>query len=230
MNAAAGARRLLRRCRSAALATHSRRLQGYPYASLVPLMLDHQANPIMLISRLAEHSRNVEADERVSIVAHAHDADVQAASRLTLLGSCRRAEERAHLAEKYLRYFPDARQLLQLDFDFYRITPAAARYVGGFGSVHWLEADAIGPPPGALHESEPALLDYANSDHAQDLRDACRRVHGMAAREVRVIGIDCDGFDARADDTLVRFEFVDAVSDAESARAALVALICAARP
>ena len=225
MNAAVGARRLLRQCRNAALATHSRHLQGYPYASLVPLVLDHEANPIMLISRLAEHTRNVEADERVSIVAHAHDADVQAASRLTLLGSCRRAAERADLAEKYLRYFPGAQQLLQLDFDFYRITPTAVRYIGGFGSVHWLKAEAIRPPPSVLLESEPALLDYANSNHARDLRDCCRRVHAITAHEVRMIGLDCDGFDARADDTLVRFEFAETVLDAAGARAALIALV-----
>jgi putative heme iron utilization protein len=230
MNAALGARRLLRRCRNVALATHARRFLGYPYASLVPLVLDHDASPILLISRLAEHTRNVQADERVSIVAHAPDADVQAASRLTLLGACRRAQERAQLAERYLRYFPAAAPLLELDFDFYRITAAAVRYIGGFGSVHWLAPESIEPPPNALQASEPSVLEYVNGNHAQELRDCCHRVHAIAAREVSVIGLDCDGFDARADGALVRFDFAEPVLDAESARCAIIALFSAGRP
>ena len=225
VNQAAGARRLLRRCRNAGLATHSHRMQGFPYASVVPLMLDHEASPIMLLSRLAEHTKNIEADERVSMVAHAPGDDVQAAPRLTLLGSCRRTGDGRRLAERYVRYFPGAAQLLELDFDFYRVTVTALRYIGGFGSAHWLDAESIRPPSDALVDLESSMLEYANTMHAQDLRDCCRRVHATQARAVRMIGLDCDGFDARADSQLLRFEFAESAHDPESVRSALAALI-----
>ena len=229
MNHAVGARRLLRRCRSVALATHSHRLQGFPYATVVPLMLDHEACPILCLSRLAEHTKNIEADERVSIVAHAPGDDVQAAPRLTLLGSCRQAGARRELAERYVRFFPAAAQLLELDFDFYRIATAAVRYIGGFGSAHWLDAGTMEPPPNALADLESGLLEYANTMHKQDLRDCCQRLHATKVHDVRMIGLDCDGFDARADDQLLRFEFAEIVHDGDGLRSALAALFRAGR-
>ena len=221
----AGARRLLRHCRNGALATHSQRLQGYPYATVVPLMLDCDAHPIMSLSRLAEHTRNIEADERVSIVVHVPNDDVQAASRLTLLGACRRAADRAQLAERYLRYFPSAARLLDLDFDFYRMSPTALRYIAGFGSVHWLAPEAIRPPAIIPADIEASVLGEVNANHAEALRDWLRRVHAIAAADVRIVGFDCDGFDARADDKLVRCAFAEPVLDAGSLRAALDVLI-----
>jgi putative heme iron utilization protein len=225
MTNGASARRLLRHCRDGALATHSRRLPGYPYASIVPLMLDRDANPIMLLSQLAEHTRNIEADERVSIVAHAPDDDVQSAPRLTLVGFCRRAADRASLAKRYLRYFPSAARLLDLDFDFFRITATALRYIGGLGSVHWLAPEQIKPPASTLEQIEMSVLEEINADHAQALRDCCCRLHAVTAADVRMVGLDCDGFDARADDKLVRCEFPAPVLDAEGLDAALAALI-----
>lgn len=225
MTHAAAARRLLRHCRDGALATHSHRLQGYPYASVVPLMLDRNVNPILLLSQLAEHTRNIEADERVSIVAHLPDGDVQSAPRLTLVGSCRRAADRTALTERYLRYFPSAARLLDLDFDFYRVTATAFRYIGGFGSVHWLAPEVMRPPSSALADSEAQMIEQLNAGHAQALHACCRQLFATAASDVRVVGLDCDGFDARADDKLVRCEFREPVLDAESLDAALAALI-----
>jgi putative heme iron utilization protein len=91
--------------------------------------------------------------------------------------------------------------------------------------VYWLTAEAIAAPPNTIHPSETDLLAYANSNHAQDVHDCCRHMLAIGPREVRVVGIDCDGFDARADDTLVRFEFADTAHDAESARSAFIALV-----
>ena len=224
MTPATSARTLLRSCFHGALATHSRRLQGYPYASIVPFMLDRDANPIMLLSQLAEHTRNIEADERVSLVAHAPDDDVQSAPRLTLIGSCRRAADRTQLAGRYLRYFPSAARLLDLDFDFYRITATAFRYVAGFGSVHWLAPDAVKPPSSALSDTEASVLEQVDVDRAQALRACCRRLLPIASADVRIVGLDCDGFDVRSDDRLMRCAFGALVLDAESLDAALARL------
>jgi heme oxygenase (biliverdin-IX-beta and delta-forming) len=68
-----------------------------------------------------------------------------------------------------------------------------------------------------------------NTDHAHTLRDYCGHLHGMTPRDARMAGVDCDGFDVRADGKLLRFEFDDPVDDATSVRAALVDLARKAR-
>ena len=218
------ARALLRRCRGGSLATLSRRLPGYPYVSVVPFMLDHAAHPILLISRLAEHTKNVAADKRVSLAAQEPTDDIQETARLSLCGTCAQVDDRDAIAARYLRFFPGAARLLELDFDFYRISPTALRFIGGFGAVHWITADAYTPDGDALAAIEDEVLAHMNNDHAPELRDYCRHIYGVHATAATMIGIDCDGFDVRADKSLLRFEFPYTVHDATSARTTLAEL------
>ena len=218
------ARRLLRRCRSGSLGTISRRLPGHPYVSIVPFMLDHDANPIVLMSRLAEHTKNVELDERVSLAAQEPADDVQASARLTVCGTCLRDERRTVLAARYLRYFPNAAPLLNLDFDFFRIAPIALRYIAGFGAAHWIAAPAFRPPSTSVADIEDEVLAHMNREHARALHDYCRHQYKLHASKVVMTGVDCDGFDLRANEQLMRFEFPETVRDAQSIRAALAEL------
>jgi putative heme iron utilization protein len=218
------ARRLLRRCRSGSLGTISRRLPGYPYVSIVPFMLDHDANPIVLISRLAEHTKNIGADERVSLAAQELADDVQACARLTLCGICLREERPTAVAARYQRYLPNATPLLDLDFEFCRISPVALRYIGGFGAVHWISAQAFRPPANSIADIEDDFLAHVNCDHARALHDYCRHRHNLSASKVTMIGVDCDGFDVRADEKLVRFDFRETVHDAQTLRSAIAEL------
>lgn len=205
----------------------SQRLPGYPHVSLVPFVLDHAASPLFLVSRLAEHTRNMAADERTSLAAHAAGDDVQAAERLTLLGTCRRAS--VANAARYLRYFPDARALLELDFDFYRLEPTAIRYIAGFGAVHWIAVEDFRAPSDALAAIEDEVLAHMNADHPSALVDYCRNAYGRSPAHAAMIGVDCDGFDLRADGAWLRFDFPEPVHDAQSLRAALVSLARASR-
>ena len=218
------ARRLLRRCRSGSLGTNSLRLTGYPYVSIVPFVLDHSANPVLLISRLAEHTKNIGTDERVSLAAQELADDVQARARLTLCGTCQRDERRTELAARYLRYFPNAASLLDLDFDFYRISPVALRYIGGFGAVNWLSAQELSATSTSISAIEEDVLAQINCDHVRALHDYCRRKLQLSVSKVIMVGLDCDGFDVRADDKLIRFEFCETVHDAQTVRSPLAVL------
>jgi putative heme iron utilization protein len=220
------ARRLLRRARFGALATSSRRLDGHPFASLVPYVPDHEGRPLILISGLAEHTRNLQQDPRASLVVHAGEQDVLSAARVTCVG---RAEELAdaprETAQRYLRYFPRAAALLSLgDFAFFRIEPIALHWIGGFGDIQWIAADAYAPPASPLAQAEADILDHMNSDHPESLRDYCRFVHGREALEVEMVGVDCEGFDVRADEVVLRFDFETAASTPEAVRAAFIEL------
>jgi putative heme iron utilization protein len=226
------ARRYLRARRHGALSTQSRRFPGYPFGSVAPFVLDHAARPVMLISRLAEHTRNIAADPHVSLLVQDAGEDVQVGARITLMGEAAPAAEGLDaLRARYLSYFPDAGRLLALgDFALYRIEPRHLRYIGGFGDIQWIAAEAYAPPPNRLAAEEAGILEHMNAGPAHNLRACCRHYHGRTAQTARMAGIDCDGFDVRADDDWLRFDFERPVTDAAGARVALAAMTQAVAP
>jgi hypothetical protein len=213
-----------------ALSTLSRRIAGYPYGSVVPFVLDHEAQPIILVSRLAEHTRNLEADARTSLVVHDDGDDVQAGARLTLLGNAGPIDGDRTLRARFLRYQPQAQQLLDLgDFSFWRITPLTLRFIAGFGAIRWISAAEFAPPAHDLAEVEADIVAHMNADHPDALRACCRNSLGREVRETQMLGVDCDGFDARADGVRLRLDFTEMAPDAESVRRALVQMTREAR-
>ncbi len=221
------ARKFLRATRSAVLSTHSARFAGYPFGSIAPFVLDHDGNPLILISTIAEHTKNIQKDPHVSLIAFdPAAADLQAAGRLTLLGMAEHVDTADQAArERYLRYFPQAQQYFAMhDFIFHRIRVEQARFIGGFGNIHWIAADVLRSPANQLAAQEAAILDHMNADHADSLRAYCGHWHQTEPQNVRMLGIDVDGFDVQADDRVLRFGFELEVVDAQAARAALVAM------
>jgi heme iron utilization protein len=223
MSVALEARRLLRKSRFGMLATLSKKFGGHPFGSIIPYVLDHDARPVILISTLAEHTKNIENDSRVSLLVHEAGGNVQAEARITVLGNCERMQDQEQVKTRYLRYFPNASGYFNThDFFFYRIKPIMIRYIGGFGEIHWIEAENFTAPENQLAAQEEGILAHMNQDHAQNLRDYCRHYQGKQAKNVEIVGIDCDGFDVRADGDLLRFDFETPVLDAMQAREALV--------
>jgi hypothetical protein len=232
MSAAFEARKFLRTTRNGVLSTHSARFEGYPFGSIAPFVLDHKGNPLILISTIAEHTKNIRKDPHVSLIAFdPATSDMQAGARLTLLGEAGVADKQdGALRARYLHYFPMAEQYFDMhDFLFHRINIRQARYIGGFGNIHWIPGDELRPPANSLAQQETAILDHMNADHVDSLIAYCRHVHGIEANEAAMVGIDVDGFDVRADDKLLRFDFDNSVTNAQEARNALIALSAAAK-
>lgn len=231
--AGAKARRYLRAQHSGVLSTLSSRLGGHPFGSILPFMLDHAARPVILISRLAEHTRNIAADPRVSLIAHDQQADdIQAGARVTLVGEAKAvdAAELPATRDRYLTRFPDAARLLSLgDFSFFSIWPKTLRYIAGFGDIRWISALDYAPPSNEIAPVETSIVGHMNNDHAGNLKDYCRHFLQRTPEEASMIGIDCDGFDLRADGALARIDFPAAITNAAEARAALVAMAHTAR-
>ncbi len=219
------ARCLLRKSRHGMLATLSKKFGGHPFGSIVPFLLDSQGCPLILISTLAEHTKNIDHDRRVSLLVFETGTDVQAEARVTLLGDCARVADPEKIKPRYLRYFPNAAGYFAThDFFFYRIEPKILRYIGGFGEIHWISTETYAPPANELEAQEEMIISHMNNDHAQALRDYCRHYHGLNAHKAMMAGIDCDGFDVLADGNFLRFDFTDTVLDAIMARQALVAM------
>jgi len=122
---------------------------GFPFGSMVRFVIgdssENKGLPILLLSRIAEHSKHIAQQNKVSLLVSGEvNDDIQQTSRLTLLGEM----EKVHAddpkiqqdGEKYFQQFPEAREYFQLlDFDFYRLKVQKKRYVAGFGRAHWLK-------------------------------------------------------------------------------------------
>lgn len=230
MSLARDARLWLRAHRYGLLSTHSTAVAGYPFGSVVPYVLDHDGCPVLLISRLAEHTKNLAANPHTSLLIHEQGPNVQAQARVTLIGKAECVQAPDTIEARYTRYFPDtAGYRTQLDFDFWRIVPVTLRAIAGFAKVHWLSREAYAPPSNTLASEEADIIEHMNTDHAQTVLSYCR-LQGMTAIEsASMTGLDCDGFDVNADGASLRFTFDEPVTNAHTARAALVALADRAR-
>lgn len=223
------ARSLLRHFRAGVLGTQSLRHSGYPYGSAVPFCTDQQGRIIVLVSHLAEHTRNIVQDARVSFTVSPLHAQLQKEARATVLGDIAVNEDDA-VVTRYLRFFPESRQYLDIGgFNFYTIEPRHVRLIAGFGNLHWLSGARVLAETLPIAEAETDIIDHMNADHHGNLIDYCRYVHAIETDQAQMVGIDCDGFDLRANDTVYRFDFDTDIRDAQEARAKLVSLASAAR-
>lgn len=217
------ARRFTRGQQSGVLSTISRRLDGFPFGSVSPFILDAMGRPVILISEIAEHTKNIDADPRVSIIVQPYSPDMQTTGRVTVIGRAERLPAKDELGPRYLRYFPQAEGYFAMhDFHFYRIEPVKIRWIGGFGRIFWIDPAAYLTASGSLAEAESDILAHMNADHADNLRAYCRHFHQVETATATMIGIDPDGFDVRTDTAMLRFEFATPVLDPGSARQALV--------
>ena len=218
------ARQMLRAHRYGVLSTLSKKFDGYPFGSITPYLVDHDASLLILISTLAEHTKNILQDPRVSLIAHdQHNPHIQSQGRITVVGNAAPEADREQAALRYQRYFPESQAYFAMhDFSFYRIRPIAIRYIGGFGRIHWVDMENYVVPPYPLIEQESDVIAHMNSDHQDTMRNYCQHFHQCAALDVAMLGIDIDGFDVRADGKVWRFDFAQPVMDAQQARTALV--------
>jgi len=222
------ARLLLRSLRRGVLSTVSVRFAGYPFGSALPYAVDPIGRPLILISNLAAHTQNIQHDAHVSLCAH--QDDVLAGSRVTIVGMATEMDDDEAARNRYLTNFPDALAYASFgDFRLYRIEPEGGHFIGGFGDIRWFDRDAYIVKPSALNEREADIVSHMNTDHVQALHDFCRHFHRTEAQEVEMLTIDCDGFDVRADDRVLRMEFVEPVADAGAARTQLVTMALEAR-
>ncbi|MBI3514368.1 MAG: DUF2470 domain-containing protein [Proteobacteria bacterium] len=229
------ARGLIRAADRAVLASSLARpgLAGWPYGSLVLVATDHDLSPLLLISDLADHTRNIAQEPRVSLLfdGTAGVADPLTAARLSVLGTCARDNAPGARA-RFLARHPSAEAYAGFgDFHLYRVTLEAAHLVAGFGRIHWLSAADVAPsaPPAALVVAEPDIVAHMNQDHADALDAYAHGLLGRTGTGWRMTGIDAEGCDLRRAGEVARVAFAQPISDPEGARAELVRLVKEAR-
>jgi heme iron utilization protein len=224
------ARGLMRRCGRAALATNNR---GAPYASLVLFVADLDASPLLLLSDLAQHSRNIAFEPRISLLIDATEglSDPLTGPRLTLLGRAEAVADPRRLARFTAHHPASADYSGFADFRLYRLTVERGHFVAGFGRIHWIEGcDLVFTDDvDRLAAAEPEILGHMNEHHSAAVADYACCLLGRPAGDWKMTGIDPEGIDLRCGGETARLDFPETVLTLEAARAVLVQLAGDAR-
>ena len=226
-------RLLARGCTRAVLATS---LNGAPYASLVLFAVDVDASPLLLLSDLAQHSRNIAFDPRVSLLLDASEGhlDPLTGPRLTLLGRALANDDPRCLGRFVSHHPPSAGYAGFRDFHLYRVVVERGHLVAGFGRIDWIDgADFLFTfDAGALAAAEFEILQHMNADHSDTIAHYARGLLGRSGTGWRMTGIDPEGIDLLCEGETARLDFtapvVSPVLTPGAANAALVQLADAA--
>jgi putative heme iron utilization protein len=229
------ARSLLRRCRQGALATLMPG-SGDPYCSLVNVASHPDGSPILLISRLALHTRNLLGDARISLMLDERaEGDPLEGSRIMLAGRAEQADgdDVAILRRRYLNAHPSSEVFVNFkDFSFFRIRPTGAHLVAGFGRIVDLKPEQFLTDisdAASLLEAEQGAVDHMNADHRDAMNLYATKLLGAKSADWRCTGCDPDGIDMQAGATVLRLEFPRRIVSPAALRQALKQLADQAR-
>ncbi|PYK95686.1 MAG: pyridoxamine 5'-phosphate oxidase [Verrucomicrobia bacterium] len=205
----------------------------------MPYGLDDLGRPIFLISTMAMHTQNLEADPRASLLITQPDTsgDPLGASRVTLLGNVARISggEIADARRLYLERYPNSKHWVDFeDFSFYCMEVVDVYYVGGFGIMGWVSAPEYEQAkPDPLADSASGIVKHMNTDHADALILLARAFAGIEAEEATMTSVDRLGFNVRLKTSEgmrgVRIAFLREVRSPAEARTVLVEMTQRAR-
>lgn len=221
-----------------ALATHSVRNPGWPFASVMPFALTGDASPLFLISGMAIHTQNLLGDPRASLLVtqSGSPSDPLGSSRVTILGNVTRvAQPDPAERELYLSRHPSARYWVDFsDFGFFRMEVTDVYFVGGFGVMGWVETgDYRSASPDPLMTSASGIIEHMNADHSDALLAIVRHFDGREADEATMTAVDRLGFNVRMKTSEgikgARIAFSEPVQSSGDARRVLVAMTRTAR-
>lgn len=224
---------LVRCALTASLATFDRST-GHPYVSLVTVATAPDGAPVLLLSKLARHTRNLMADGRASLLFDGTQgtADPLAGGRATLLGRIAPTVDPTDRRRFIARHEASAVYADFQDFAFYKLVPGHAHFIGGFGRIVELDAsefliDVRSSAP--LIEAEPEIVAHMNRDHAEAVALYATALLGEQPGCWRMTGIDPAGADLLDGRCARRLNFENMLATAGDARRALADLAGAAR-
>lgn len=225
------------------LCTISKKIEGWPFGSISPYAMTSAGEPVILIGEIAEHTRNLRADARASLIVQDSNAitDPQAGARATLVGYAMPVPEPylEDASRRYLQLFPNSASFFDAhDFTLFQIKVSKVRFIGGFGEIYWLDRqELIAEPtdstidPIAVHAE--MICNHMNEDHSDALRLYAAAFADTQAESSRMISVDSKGFDmialAGGAHKHLRLDFSSPVTTAEDVRAVMVEMVRRAR-
>jgi putative heme iron utilization protein len=209
---------------------------GDPYCSLVNIASHPDGSPILLLSRLAVHTKNILADSRVSLMLDERaEGDPLEGARIMLAGRAEEASGEAAniLRRRYLSAHPSAEAFVGFkDFSFFRVAPSGTHLVAGFGRIVDLKPEQfLTDLSGAegLLEAEAGAVEHMNTDHREAMDLYATRLLGAESADWRCTGCDPEGMDMQAGNKTLRLDFPERVTSGTELRKMLVRLAGEAR-
>lgn len=223
---------------TATLCTLSQRKDDYPYGSFVTYVI-FKGNPIFCISKLAEHTKNLEKSPKSSLlIAEGGEGNPLALGRVTLVGDCTKLpdEEFDSAKEAFLERHPSASFYVDFeDFSFYRLEVESIRYIGGFGRMSWVGTnDWYDADPDPLDSSADDIIEHMNDDHRDAMILFCQKMSKATdTTDAVMVSIDKYGFEMSATTgdgpRPIRLAFKNHAYTSDDARKELVSMVRDAR-
>lgn len=227
------ARHVLRSASTGSLGTLD--AEGAPFASLVTVATTPAGAPLLLLSDLALHTRNLKRDPRVSLLLvgpGGEGGDPLAGARLTLTGRIARDDDPVHRRRFVARHAEASGYAEFADFALYRLDVARAHLVAGFGRIVGLGPDEILADMAglaALADAEAGAVEHMNADHRDALRLYATALLGLPDGDWTTTGADAHGLDLRAGPLRGRLAFPEPLATPGDLRRVLVDLAKLAR-
>ena len=210
------------------LSTLSRKHPGAPFGSMMPYALDGSGRPIFLVSSMAMHTQNLQADPRASlfVAQPGVSGDPLGSPRVTLMGET--APAGPEVRELYLKRYENAQYWIDFDdFSLIRLEVSDVYFIGGFGVMGWipaLEYENAAPDP--LADAAARIIEHMNQDHADSLVLLTHAFTGIEADRAQMLSVDRLGFELRlqSGDRVhgTRLNFPEEVRTVEKSRSALI--------
>ncbi|GGJ36670.1 HugZ family pyridoxamine 5'-phosphate oxidase [Neoroseomonas lacus] len=225
-----GIREAIGLIRGANAATLASSAEGQPFASLVTPAPAPDLSPLLWLSTLSAHTRQLAAEPRCALLftGTAEGPNPQTAPRVTVTGLAERVPEAEvpALKARWLARHPYAALYADFaDFSLWRVRIGGALQVGGFARAERIKASELAPDPeavAAILAAEAGIIDHMNADHADAVAAIAQGLLGGAAGDWRIVAVDVDGCDLSDGNQTVRLAFLARLSDSDAVRAALI--------
>ena len=207
------AHRLLRQTHQGVLSTHSKANEGFPFGSVSTFISNHVGEPIFYISDLAQHTKNINYQAKMCFTVFHNNTDTaslksdpNAEARLSLLGQAQIVEPSAScydaIRSRFYALHPKSQAYQKThDFAFYKMSIERARFIGGFGDIHWFSKEQwqISSPEWA--ETEISMVKHMNEDHQDAMQLICQQHQQQTYEQVSMLAVDPDGAHYLIDNT-----------------------------
>jgi len=210
------------------LATQS---EGYPYGSLARYSIDSQGQPILMLSRIAEHTKNLKNGDKLSLfIMKFNEKNIQECPRVNLMGSLEILQKEHSdfeaCLQSYYAYFPETQDYFEnLDFNLYRFVIDGCRYIGGFAAAHLLSGNDYRQNNPLDDATCQRIISHMNEDHGDAILHYCESFNVNVNENTPVlVAVDAKGFQLRIGSSITRINFPQPITDSVSARKALVAM------
>ncbi len=225
---------LIRSVRSATLSTGLAHSEAWPYGSLVTVAIDTDGSPLLLFSALSDHTRNLEEDNRASLLFElaSRYSNPQRGPRVALLGRIRRTKNQAHTT-RFNDIHPEAKFYAQYsDFGYFKMRIERAHWVGGFADAQWLSGRYIvvnDKVVKRIRSGAASIIEHMNKDDAGVLDLYANKILKRRGEGWKIIGVDPDGIDLLLKQRFARLSFTAPVVSTDSMRTALIDFAASAR-